>query len=234
MQNLDSKSLYKKYLANAETIEKSFMVAELHIIADVYTQFIGKPMSFKKSDRKCIIVNKISQKFGDKSVVSTRYKKAKTPPTLSSLAKAFLLKPSYPKDVLVAAVCKTYTIEHKNEWESNSSIAITYKGSDRKPTIYAYHEYSTDRKQKEPRLLDPTHLLTNMRVHATMKNMVDSQANAFLRVSKYNNHILDRAITEDLMDKQSVKIAMKVFSKEVEDVMVLLEDEDKKQEMQEP
>ena len=30
------------------------------------------------------------------------------------------------------------------------------------------------------------------------------------------------------MDKQSAKIAMKVFSKEVEDVMVLLEDEDEK------
>ena len=190
-------------------------------------------MPFKKSDRKCIIVNEISQKFGDKSVVSTRYKKAKTPPTLSSLVKAFMLKPSYPKDVLVAAVCKTITIEHKNEWESNSSIPITYKfkGSDRKHTIYAYPEYSTKKKQKEPRLLDPTHLLTNMRVHATMKNMVDSQANAFLRVSKYNNDISDRAITEDLMDKQSAKIAMKVFSKKVEDVMVLLEDEDEKQEM---
>ena len=36
------------------------------------------------------------------------------------------------------------------------------------------------------------------------------------------------------MDKQSAKIAMKVFLKEVEDVMVLLEDEDKKQEMQKP
>ena len=165
-----AKSLYKKYLANAETIEKSFTVAELHIIADVYTQFIGKPMSFKKSDRKCVIVNEISQKFGDKSVVSTRYKKAITPPTLSSLAKAFMLKPSYPKDVLVAAVCKTCTIEHKNEWESNSSIPITYKfkGSDRKHTIYAYPEYSTERKQKEPRLLDPTHLLTYMRVHITV------------------------------------------------------------------
>ena len=125
---------------------------------------------------------KLARSFGDKSEVSTRYQKAKTPPTLFSLVKAFMLKSSYPKDVLVAAVCKTCTIEHKNEWESNSSIPITYKfkGSDRKHTIYAYPEYSTERKQKEPRLLDPTHLLTNMRVPTTMKNMVDSQANAFL------------------------------------------------------
>ena len=104
MRNLDSKSPFQKYLANAETIEKSFTVAELHIIKDVYTQFIGKPMSFKKSDRKCVIVNEISQKFGDKSVVSTRLKKAKPPQKLASLAKAFMLKPAYPKDVLVAAV----------------------------------------------------------------------------------------------------------------------------------
>ena len=64
--------------------------------------------------------------------------------------------------------------------------------------------------------------------------MVESQANAFQRVSKFNNDVLDRAIVEDLMDKQSSKIAMKVFSKEVEDVMVLLEAEDKDKEMQKP
>ena len=183
LRNLDSKSLFQKYLANAETIDKSFTVAELHIVVDhVYTQFIGKPICFKKSDRKCIIVNEISQNFGDKSVVFTRYKKAKTPPILASLSKAFMLKPSYPEEVLVAAVCKTYTIEHKNESGSNSSIPITckFKGSDRKLTIYAYPEYSTERKQQEPRLLDPTHLLTNLRVHTTTKNMVESEANAFL------------------------------------------------------
>ena len=46
--------------------------------------------------------------------------------------------------------------------------------------------------------------------------------------------VLDKAITEDLMDKQSAKIALKVFSKEVDDVRVLLEDEDEKREMQKP
>ena len=236
LRSLDSKSLFQKYLANAESIDKSFTVAELHKVGDVYAEFIGKPMCFKKSDRKCVLVNEIRQKFGDKYVVSTRYKRSETPPKLASLAKAFMLKPAYPKDVLVAAVCKTYTTEHKNEWESNSSIPITYssKGSNRKHTIYAYPEYSTERKQNKPRLLAPTHLLTNMRVHATTKNMVESQANAFLGVSKFNSDVLDRAITEDLMDKQSSKIAMKVFSKEVEDVMVLLEAEDEKKEMQKP
>ena len=115
LRSLDSKSLFQKYLANAESMDKSFTVAELHIVGDVYAELIGKPMCFKKSDRKYILVNEISQKFGDKFVVSTRYKRPKTPPKLASLTKAFVLKPAYPKDVLAAAVCKTYTIEHKNE-----------------------------------------------------------------------------------------------------------------------
>ena len=82
-------------MAHAESIDKSFTVPELHIVGDVYAEFIGKPMSFKKSDRKCILVNEISWKFGDKSVLSTRYKTPKTPAKLASLAKAFMLKPAF-------------------------------------------------------------------------------------------------------------------------------------------
>ena len=109
LRSPDSKSLFQKYLPNAESIDKSFTVAELHIVGDGYAEFIGKPMSFKKSDRKCVLVSEISQIFGDKSVVSTRYKRPKTPPKLASLAKAFMLKPAYSKNVLVAAVCKKHT-----------------------------------------------------------------------------------------------------------------------------
>ena len=48
LRSLDSKSLFQKYLANAESIDKSFTVAELHIVGDEYTEFIGNQCPSRK------------------------------------------------------------------------------------------------------------------------------------------------------------------------------------------
>ena len=71
---------------------------------------------------------------------------------------------------------------------------------------------------KEPRLLDPTYLLTNMRVHVTTKEMHLLSASAFVCVSKFDDNILSRPIVTDLQDKQSTTIAMKVFYEDVQKI----------------
>ena len=86
--------------------------------------------------------------------------------------------------------------------------------------IFAYPEFECQRNKVEPRLIDPSHCLTNMRVHATTKKLFNCDPEAFKAVSKYSNDVLSAGLVhQEMLDKQSVPFAQQVFSKEVSDTM---------------
>ena len=236
-EKYNPRKIVQRKLANAEMIDKLFTVVELFAISDIYTQYTGGKLKIKKSDRKAVIVNEISKYFGDKSTISfeTRRNQRKIQ-SLANMAKNFIFKPDYPKAVLNAAVAKTYHIEKGKEWKDNTTIPLnyTYKDCSKVHEAYCYPERSEERNQWEPRLLDPTHLLTNMRVHVTTKEMHHSSTSAFLHVSKFDDNILSRPIVTDLQDKQSATIAMKVFSKDVQKIMEKFEEDNENKEQLKP
>ena len=85
---------------------------------------------------------------------------------------------------------------------------------------------STTRNQLEVRCSDPTHILTNLRVHATKKTGFDCiRQEHFLKVSEAQPHILPKVYITELVDKQNAAIACQVFSQEVEEVMRELGDD---------
>ena len=86
--------------------------------------------------------------------------------------------------------------------------------------IFAYPELDLQRNKIEPRSIDPSHCLTNMRVHAMIKKIFNCNPEAFTAVSKYSNDILSASLVhKDMLDKQSIPFAQQVFSKEVSDAM---------------
>ena len=122
---------------------------------------------------------------------------------LQSLAKQHILKPSYPKDVLVAAVCKTHHIEESYKWEAKSTINLmqTIPGTNITHKGYCYPEYNEKRKCKGTTLLDPTHLLTNMCTHCSTKQMEDCLASDIKHVSSADNDVLPRTVLDLVLDK---------------------------------
>ena len=87
--------------------------------------------------------------------------------------------------------------------------------------VFSYPEYSKTRHQIEPRIIDPSHVLTNLCLHATQKGILGCDPKAFLRVSETDNNVLKRGLlVEPIADKQSVPFARRIFSKEVQDVML--------------
>ena len=83
--------------------------------------------------------------------------------------------------------------------------------------IYSYPEYNTKHQQIEPRIIDPSHCLTNLRLHATTKGFFNLNPNAFKEVARQNNDILNLALVQEPMpDKQNVPFAQKIFSEAVE------------------
>ena len=107
-------------------------------------------------------------------------------------------------------------------WMDHSPVPVTYKIPvyPHEIDIFSYPEYNTNRKQIESRIIDPSHCLTNLRLHATQRGFFGCSKNAFLRVSKCDNNLLNRALLEEpIPDKQSVPFAERIFSKPVEGLM---------------
>ena len=108
------------------------------------------------------------------------------------------------------------------EWMDNSPVPITVELpiEPYEFDIFSYPDISNRRSQVESRIIDPSHCLTNLHVHATQKGFFGCDPKAFLRVSAADNNVLNRALlVEPLPDKQSVAFALKVFSSDVEQAM---------------
>ena len=100
-----------------------------------------------------------------------------------------------------------------DEWLNNSPVPITLD-------IFSYPDISESRSQVESRVIDPSHCLTNLRLHATQKGFFRCDHKAFIRVSEADNNVLNKAfLMHPIPDKQSVPFAERVFSAEVEQIM---------------
>ena len=107
-------------------------------------------------------------------------------------------------------------------WMDKCPVPITYDIPIEPHTfdVFSYPEFNVKRQQLEPRLIDPSHVLTNLRVHATQKGILGCNPKAFLRVSEVDNNLLSTGlIVPPLQDQQSVPFARKIFSSAVEEVM---------------
>ena len=90
-------------------------------------------------------------------------------------------------------------------WLKQSPVPVTYTvpcESHEDYCIFSYPEYSETRKQIEHRIIDPSHCLTNLRLHATTKGFFNCKPSAFKEVADNNNDILSHALLQEpLPDK---------------------------------
>ena len=107
-------------------------------------------------------------------------------------------------------------------WMDQSPVSISYELPIEPSSfnVFSYPEYNLKRQQVEPRIIDPSHILTNLRVHATQQGILHCDPKAFLRVSETDNDVLSRGlIVQPIADQQSVPLARRIFSKDVEKIM---------------
>ena len=164
---ISPRMLYKYYLADANAIGDTFVHTELNAINKICKQYTGQ-MMFKTSDIKRVKINKISKMLGNKSLWKEERGSIRNPKLLKNIAFKEVSSGNVPKAVIAVCVSRIkHHLEHKS-WEDTSHIALQIYIKHKKDVfeLYSFPEYSEEWQQLEPRTLDPTHILTNLRAHA--------------------------------------------------------------------
>ena len=134
----------------------------------------------------------------------------------------FEIKRSVPEDVMRVGLASWKFKLDLDIWLNNSPVPITLDIPVAPYTfdIFSYPDISESRSQEESRIIDPSHCLTNLWLHAMQKGFFGCDPKAFLRVSEADNNVLNKAfLVQPVPDKQSVPFAERVFSAEVEQIM---------------
>ena len=212
--------LYVNKLKSAQSIVKRIFTYEMDYIAQaVSEQSDCKPL-FPKSCNKSTKVNILSKYFGDKTVWYPKSSKCdhKEVESLCKIAKKVIFSSYYPKTILADCVSRVTHEYEFHEWKCNQSIPISMfvTSLNRYFKLFAYPEKLEKRNQIEARTFDPTHIVTNLHVHLCKNGFQKVRSNAFREIYDQNNELLSRAIVYEEADKQSIEMALKVFSEEVE------------------
>ena len=195
---ISPRMLFKYYLADAQTIAPSFVVAELNAVNKVFKKITNQYLFFH-SDSKSQKVNKICSKFGDQSMWQQQHRhQLKNAKSLKDIAFKMVSSALVPNVVIAVSVaCIKHAMEIK-QWENDATVPLTVhiKHHNKYFQIFSFPEYSEKRQQLEPRTLDPTHLLTNLHAHACKSGFTFFDKEAFICVCDKNDKLLSRTIVE--------------------------------------
>ena len=139
-------------------------------------------------------------------------------PLLSALCRQTVIC-SVREDVMWVGLALWTLCYDLKDWLNSSPVPVTIEipADPHEFDIFSYPEISTSRSQVESRVINPSHCLTNLRVHATMKGFFGCDPKAFHRVSASDNNVLSKGlIVQPLEDKRFMSFALKVFSSDVE------------------
>lgn len=223
--------LYPEILRNPQTLNKECTAKELIIIAKILQVFTGRKF-YSPSMGKGANVNMISKAFeGDDfiSEVKRKFKRAvKNPISLTTQCRNIIMQRSYADTALQVSYADVWHIVNKETWDSKCQIDMHVKlPFTGKPNVshvtmdlFCFPEFNSKRNQFEPRLLDYSHILTNMRTHICKTGGYDfCPTQHFRELATDRDDILSICSVYKCPDAQNVFTAERFFSKPVEEWM---------------
>ena len=215
--------LYDQFLSSTHKIFQGFTSHKLDLLIKTFHNHESRKCKLPPIGKgtKTMKANQIGFLLGHSDRISPKKKNL----GLCPLKKLCLeeIRVNVPLMVVQQALqCWEYLICLPN-WLHLSPVPMTIEISGQMVDFdcFNYPEFCESRNQVEARTIDPSHILTNLRLHATQKGFFKCDPQAFKRVSVANNDILGRALLEiPIPDKQSVPFAHKAFSRQVENQMM--------------
>ena len=218
-QSLDIEDLFYIHMRNGQQIYKSFHVPELDIIVKELLNDAPENSLYKTLNNKADKTNFLATLLG----VHLRIPNRNRPKSMLSLRHlAFMTLRSYiPLQLLRVAAARVTMTKELQKWRHEGPIpnetAIPVEPYTFK--YFSYPDYDEQRSTLQPMSIDPTHILTNLRLHCTSKSVFFCDHEAFLRVCDSHPRILSRPALTEMLDKQNCALAQSVFSLQVQTAM---------------
>lgn len=218
--DIDVMEFFKSATCVNNTLTHSCMNSIYELLSPKYPKQM-KPFGLKWLKYKK--VNFLTQVLGkSKSRVPWSGKNLKNVPSLMKQAAMKISGKHYPKKVLTAAIA-TYIFRVKEEeWKRNSRMPMLchIPELDRDIEFFSTIEFNEKRGKMEPKIIDPSHLLTNLRSRISSFGLDGISKYAWHRVCEEDEKILSIPLVKDMIDKQDVEYAIRFFSREAEAMMV--------------
>ena len=203
---------------------------ELNLIGNLVLTHTGIKI-FNVSDTKAVKINKIieSMQTSSEKLHYTRRRKPKMK-TLLSLSRAVVMKAEYSKTYVTIVVGQSLFETNAKNWLDRSTVPLDLRidqedGDYFEHESHCYPEFSERRNQNEFRCINPGHTLANLRSQISRHGFEFCSHDAFIKVSESNHNVLPKSIIDDKLDKQSIHIAKRFFSKPVEAELVKNQDD---------
>ena len=221
-------NMYTNVLKNPKNLAKCTTIPELKIIASILRHYTGRSWITAKM-KKAQIVNSISSAFGGTEFLQVPEPKTKAViskrPSVKSLKEAamsFVMDEKYPVLCLRISIANALHAINTEEWYKRSHVPIHYEipNSEEVYESFSLPEFNEERNQVEPRTMDVSHMLGNLRT-ACLKNegIALASKDAWKRVADKNPEIVSRSIVYDNIDVQNVQFSKRFFSFGVENKM---------------
>ena len=207
---------FKRLSNSSDELFKNFSVKEMDGIIQCLPVGNGatKPKKAWPKWKKC---NYICNILGDGSQRNSTRKRVVS--ALKDMA-FNVIKSVYPKKVLSAVKAQVIWPERLAQWKAQAPLPDGISVDEVSASTEWYAQIEKFEGQLLPACVDPSHLLTNMRVKVTRDGILGVDKNAFLRVADKYPDVLNRTLVTDFLDKQNVAFACRVFSPLVAEKMV--------------
>ena len=191
---------YNKGLRNQKQID-TMTPYKMDVISNVFFSYKKKNL-FKPKDLKSHKVKVLCKLFGRKREIHADQPTNTNQLILRKMTLEAIKDVEYPTNVLAVAKANVYHALEFQKWKQNATVPMSIKLPKSKTIhdAYSYPEYVSERRQVECKLIDLTHILTNIRTHICGKGYKFIGKDAFLKVSERDNNVLNRAYVTELVD----------------------------------
>ena len=220
--DITTSELYPSILTDASKLNKKCIQSEVQAIAGVLKYHTGRSFANSKMT-KIEHVNSVVSAFGSNNFIAVPEKRSQSTSrkvySLKSMARKIIRQNEFPKCVLQSALAELKYMYVHRQWRAKACLPqfanipdINETGEERVMEYFSLPEYDEQRCQYEPRTVDYTHILTNMRAHILSRGYDFCRKEAFEYIATNHPDVLSMASVKCPMDKQNAFAAMRMFS----------------------